>query len=238
MGKLKDLEGQRFGRLTVLSDHKIENKSTFWKCMCDCGNEKWVRSSYFTNRTKNGHEVSCGCHEVVDMSGKVFGRLIVLNEFKRTEKETFWRCICDCGNKRWIRQSNLKHRLSCGCYRKEYMSEKMKGEYGAATKNNVYCDYRKSARSRSYNFQLNFETFINIIQQNCNYCGSSPSHIEKSKCDNGDFVYSGIDRVNNKKGYTKGNVVACCEICNRMKMAMGKKDFLNWIKKIYKFNFK
>lgn len=42
MGKLIDLTGQRFGKLTV--KYPIEhytptgNKITYWHCECDCGN--------------------------------------------------------------------------------------------------------------------------------------------------------------------------------------------------------
>lgn len=58
MGKLIDLTGQRFGRLTVL--HRVlPNKDgpAVWRCHCDCGKETDVVSSSL----KNGHTKSCGC---------------------------------------------------------------------------------------------------------------------------------------------------------------------------------
>jgi len=58
MGKLKDLTGQRFGKLRVLHRAPSGPKwQTRWQCVCDCGNEKSIQSSNLTtNKTK-----SCGC---------------------------------------------------------------------------------------------------------------------------------------------------------------------------------
>lgn len=53
---IKDLAGQRFGRLIVLETFR-ENNITYCKCRCDCGNEKIVQN----NNLKNGHVKSCGC---------------------------------------------------------------------------------------------------------------------------------------------------------------------------------
>ena len=62
MGKLKDLTGQRFGKLTVIEraeDHiECNGKHRVqWKCLCDCGNTVSVRSSSLTS----GNNVSFGC---------------------------------------------------------------------------------------------------------------------------------------------------------------------------------
>ena len=59
--RLKDLTGQRFGRLVVVKKADwVKTKSTGanWLCRCDCGNEKIVTSSaLLTGNTK-----SCGCY--------------------------------------------------------------------------------------------------------------------------------------------------------------------------------
>jgi hypothetical protein len=43
----------------------------------------------------------------------------------------------------------------------------------------------------------------------------------------------GIDRTNNKLGYTKENCVSCCEKCNIMKKKYSSTEFLEGIKRIY-----
>lgn len=44
MRKIKDLTGQKFGRLTAI-EFRGTNKSgnALWLCKCDCGNETVVR---------------------------------------------------------------------------------------------------------------------------------------------------------------------------------------------------
>ena len=71
MPKFIDLQGERFGRLTVLYRDVSRNGSgghTYWICRCDCGNFKTVRS----DELRNGLIVSCGCYhaEITSEIGK------------------------------------------------------------------------------------------------------------------------------------------------------------------------
>lgn len=54
---LKDLTGQKFGRLTVLERAENRNGKTYWRCLCDCGNFCVIRGSHL----KSGRIKSCGC---------------------------------------------------------------------------------------------------------------------------------------------------------------------------------
>ena len=58
-GHVKDIRGQQFGRLTVKSLNRIENRVTFWNCICSCGNEVVVRG----NSLNGGYAKSCGCYQ-------------------------------------------------------------------------------------------------------------------------------------------------------------------------------
>lgn len=71
MPKFIDLQGERFGRLTVLYRDVSRNGSgghTYWICRCDCGNFKTVRS----DELRNELIVSCGCYhaEITSEIGK------------------------------------------------------------------------------------------------------------------------------------------------------------------------
>ena len=58
MGRVKDLTGEKYGRLTVLSlDGLNKHKRSMWSCLCDCGNETVVDIS----NLKYGTTFSCGC---------------------------------------------------------------------------------------------------------------------------------------------------------------------------------
>lgn len=45
--RIVDLTGKRFGKLTVISLNEERDKynTALWKCQCDCGNQKIVRSA-------------------------------------------------------------------------------------------------------------------------------------------------------------------------------------------------
>ena len=123
---IRDLTGQRFGRLVVLEKtSQRKNKKVVWKCKCDCGNITYVvGGSLVGNKTK-----SCGClnkekasiqgkKSLIDLTGQRYGKLIVLKRDVDTlDKQTRWICQCDCGNIKSIRGSHLKNKKirSCGC---------------------------------------------------------------------------------------------------------------------------
>lgn len=133
MGKVIDLTGQRFGRLTVIKQAESKNNKSYWYCECDCGN-KTTTTSY---NLRNGHTKSCGClkqelngnQRFADLSGQRFGRLTII---RRTNdnispsglRATMWECICDCGNITVVNAATLKNgsSTSCGCYRNELTS--------------------------------------------------------------------------------------------------------------------
>lgn len=135
MEKIKDLTDRKFGRWTVkYNTGRIQkgNGEYFWRCICDCGNEKDVRYGHLLS----GATLSCGCYKIEKMKSKVkdlvgqrFGRLTVNYD---TEKRShgkignvIWHCTCDCGNELNVLSNNLHTGdvKSCGCYQKEKASE-------------------------------------------------------------------------------------------------------------------
>ena len=63
-----------------------------------------------------------------------------------------------------------------------------------------------------------------------------PSHRMCSNCGSGDFVYNGLDRVDNEKGYTIDNVVPCCKHCNYAKRNRSVEEFIDWIAQVYEYS--
>lgn len=118
--KIKIIPGMRFEKLVAIK--KVEkllndkDKHYKWLCQCDCGNTTVVRSSDL----RGGKTKSCGCllHEIKDMKGLRFGRLVVLEHVGfASNSVALWRCKCDCGNETIVRQCNLNSgkTRSCGC---------------------------------------------------------------------------------------------------------------------------
>jgi hypothetical protein len=58
MPVLKDIAGQRFGRLVVLERHDLVSEVR-WRCQCDCGGQTIARGS----QLRSGKTQSCGCRK-------------------------------------------------------------------------------------------------------------------------------------------------------------------------------
>lgn len=122
-----DFTGRKFGRLTVIKRFGYtdgKRKLITWLCKCDCGNTV-IRTSKALKTSKNS-----GCDDCKflqeDLTGKKFGRLIVLSRAKSKNGSIMWNCECDCGN---IIQSNTGKLnfgvvTSCGCAKRERAIER------------------------------------------------------------------------------------------------------------------
>lgn len=118
MPKIKDLIGQKFGRLTPYENtHKIANDRTFlWLCRCDCGNIVLASTQSLTS----GHKKSCGCLRRKDIKGQRFGNLIAMEFIPKLDSpngRASWLCKCDCGKEVVVEGGNLReNRIThCGC---------------------------------------------------------------------------------------------------------------------------
>lgn len=64
----------------------------------------------------------------VDLTGQKFGRWTALERVvKPNNRNTYWRCQCECGTIKEVMGKNLRNgrSTSCGCYKKEVDSERM-----------------------------------------------------------------------------------------------------------------
>jgi hypothetical protein len=91
---------------------------------------------------------------------------------------------------------------------------------------------------RNLDFDLDEVALRTIFQGLCYYCGAEPSQICRSKSGRSEFIYNGIDRIDNSVGYCESNVVPCCQICNYAKRDMNFSEFIAWIKRVYTHTFK
>lgn len=126
MSVMRDLTGQRYGKLTVLRiaepyiarRGKGIRKIHRWVCRCDCGRESVARG----DALRISKTTSCGRCRVPkfkDLTGQRFGRWLVLNRVYRCNTRVQWACRCDCGADGVVTSRALTHResLSCGCYK-------------------------------------------------------------------------------------------------------------------------
>ena len=159
MGHFIDLQGEKFGKLTVVE--RVQNdkhKNAIWKCQCDCGNYSFVS----TNDLRRGHITSCGCnlsrkYDKVDLSGTKFGRLIPIK--KCDGNGNVWLCRCECGKEVKISANKLINggKKSCGCLHKDIVSKlKLKHNkcnlriYKIWANMKQRCTNHKNSRAKNY----------------------------------------------------------------------------------------
>lgn len=127
---IKNEVGNTYGYLTVLqrAENNKEGRAQ-WLCQCQCGNQVVVLGKHL----RSGNTKSCGCYQKQraiesnqnrggDLTGKRFGKLIVLKEDgyvigSNGKRRRLWLCQCDCGNQCHVQHQylNFGDTSSCGC---------------------------------------------------------------------------------------------------------------------------
>lgn len=241
MTRLIDRTGHRYGRLLVLSRAENRNGDIIWICHCDCGKEVEVLGESL----QSGRTQSCGClqrdrakAQLIDRTGRRFGRLIVLCQAESKGRQIAWLCHCDCGKEVEVRGECLQngHTQSCGCLRSEGVRKRQSLPFGEAAFNQLVSTLKYSAKQRGYSWNLTVEQIRRLTSQVCYYCGKEPSQRGRSLVHshfNGVYLFNGLDRIDNECGYEIDNVVSCCKDCNYAKRKMTQDEFLAWISRVY-----
>ena len=174
----------------------------------------------------------------IDLTGQRHGRLTVLNRTENGNRgQTRWLCRCDCGGEKTIQADHIRsgHTRSCGCLRREVTRKRRSLPKGLAAFNGLVATMKVGAKKRGHEWQLTKEQVRHLTKQPCHYCGVEPLQSIGDGFRNGAYIYNGIDRVDNTKGYVIDNVVACCFDCNRSKGTQTVSEYKKWIDRVYNF---
>lgn len=179
--------------------------------------------------------------------GKKFGKLLVLSfsrfitECNGKRRNAAVNVKCDCGTEREVLIRRIAHgQVSCGCSSNSHwgMSSEIKEKLGIGANKSLYHIYKRNALKRNLEFSITIDEFRELIKQNCTYCGTEPKNIKRYKRSNKNtlyetLIYSGVDRVDNTKGYFLENCTPCCAHCNKMKAVLTIEEFKEHIIKVY-----
>lgn len=146
----------------------------------------------------------------IDMVGKRFGRLVVVEQAPHKWNRRVWLCQCDCGERRVVDGANLRggRQMSCGCLLREKMAEigRASRKHGQAVAETSEYKAWSSMKARCHNpshkqysayggrgiavapeWREDFQAFFEHV-------GKRPSRAHS------------LDRINNSRGYEPGNV--------------------------------
>ena len=176
------------------------------------------------------------------------GQIIGINEVVRKLDERYispqgkrmvqWMVRClECGKEKVGITCNITSgRLSsCKCQFGTKANTRKRAEsltkHGCGAQE-VYGDYSRNAEKRGIEFNLTLDEASEMFKSDCHYCGAPPTMIKARAGE--DYLYNGIDRIDNKKIYTYKTTVPCCKTCNRIKHILPEQEFIQHIKKIIK----
>ena len=204
----------------------------------DCGKIRWVNPSnpfYKKGICRNCNEISYR-NKVLDIENENFKVLSIDEEgTKKNPRHTRYFVQCKkCGKIFSRRASVIRNSLTsiqCSNCRKTRNNKPLN-----VIKYKEYCYYRSGAKARNLEWNLTEEQFANLINQNCHYCGETPSKRQTVSYKDEYELVNGIDRIDSSKGYTIDNCVPCCSKCNTMKNNFKQEDILNQISKIYNYS--
>jgi hypothetical protein len=172
----------------------------------------------------------------LEMKDKVFGKLKVLHEdLSSNYKHTKWFCECECGTVKSVSGDHLRRGLikSCGCMTKL----KTGGDIsGALWYNIANSKLSKRSKRRNLDFNLTKDYVYNLFLEQNGKCALSGVDITlPTKWKGSDYTAS-LDRIDNTKGYIKGNIQWLHKHVNIMKNSFPQDMFIYLCNKITENN--
>lgn len=164
-----------------------------------------------------------------DLTGR-HGNVVVLGVDRREGKVLYWKCRCDCGNEYSTRSHTFRRKdkfhgcrkcggKSIGEHRwKGY--EEMSGHYIQKIK--------AGAKSRNLPFKVTLKYLWELYLKQDRKCALSGSLIYFTRRIDLELQTASLDRIDNSKGYVKGNVQWVHKQVNEMKMNQEQCNFITW----------
>lgn len=143
------------------------------------------------------------------------------SEVKNSNVKNYcWKVRCKCGIESWIQSETLKRHKSNGC--KSCSKYHSPYELGKTYFNNI----KSRAIYKKFDFDLTIEYLWDLFLSQDRKCKLSNLEIKFSKyCKGKDKQTASLDRIDNTKGYIKGNVQWVHKDINNMKYTFTEEYF-------------
>lgn len=143
----------------------------------------------------------------IDLTGKRFGRLVVIRQAGHKRKEISWECVCDCGEHCVSAGYNLRSgkKTDCGNHKREKISESNKkhGLYGSRIHSIYYNMKNRCYNPKYYLFRHYGGKGVTVCEEWMGDAGIE--NFYKWSIENGYQETLSIDRIDNAKGYSPDN---------------------------------
>lgn len=224
---VKDLTGQRFGRLVVLYLDENSTNAAKWVVKCDCGIIKTVVGASLQKEKI----LSCGCYfkEITlkkrfkNEIGNIYSRLTVIERtYKNNKGEWYWRCVCTCGNETEVKGTHLRSGAvqSCGCLGREALLEANTTHGMSKTKEyNTSRARKRRELEKLYDSKYGdeLERALEEFFSACIICGMTRKEHYKKYGKN--LQNDHVIPLSKGHGLVPGNAVVLCRVHNQSKQA-------------------
>ena len=209
MCKVKDLTGQRFGRLTVIK--RVKNNKygkAMWLCQCECGNTKEIYSYSLTS----GKSKSCGC---------LHKELVTKQVKQQWQNEEFRQMHSEKAKEQWQKEEfrEMHIKMSYEMWQDEEYRNRMSGENSNLYNPNLTDEEREQGRNID-----GYSEWVYKVKEKANFtcdcCGDNRG---------GNLVSHHLDGYNwcKEKRVDITNGVCLCKHCHKLfhsKELYGKGD--------------
>lgn len=164
--------------------------------------------------------------------GKTFG---MLTPVKRIGKDKYghakYLCVCSCGKSYEIIGNSLDtgNTSSCGCSsRKVGQNHGLWSGYKEIS-STYFNQIKKGASERNLDFSISIEDMWDLFvlqKRRCALSGITLMFAPTGKTRQ--LQTASLDRIDNSKGYVKGNIQWVHKHLNNMKMTLSNDDFIKW----------
>jgi len=160
----------------------------------------------------------------LDISGRKFGKLLVLKQIPGKNKK--WICQCDCGLMKEVLQTHLVqgNTVSCGCIRKGSSNALWKG--CGEISGNRFDSIKRRIRNKTLGFTISITDIWDLFLRQNRKCALSGVEIYFGKT-NQDELTASLDRINSSKGYHIDNVQWVHKKINIMKNSYEQSKFID-----------
>lgn len=247
-----DLTGQTFGFWTVIKFSRCDVNASYWQCVCNCGKMQSVNSNLLRTGKSRGCRQCSGRWKHIDLTGKTFWSMTVLERAPTRGNQSYFRCRCVCGAERLISANNLQRGQAKACRGCSNGGDKNSARIAAVKLNGgnpilygtreyrtaASCKTRAKSRGQEFGFSTLSACALWIKENTPATCPVLGTPLKPSKGFRSGFKRDmpSVDRRDSTRGYTPDNMMIMSMQANAMKNNASPEElraFARWVIRTY-----